>query len=193
MVGEVSDMGNATSPIEFLMEARGNLSALAPLKIILKQNIPSINLPSFKIDEQAEGTSLEVPRWVGEILINLGLAYTPNEGFEVELFKSLSRERMQGPLQLSTLKKDFYVNLKVFLEDLSKKARSDPKFVAQLEKDAAAARDLMRYRVQKLLYIASASALPVDLVEKTTPEEQKLVEAVKSLIKGWLSSVIGEA
>ncbi|MFN3621335.1 MAG: hypothetical protein ACK4TI_00410 [Nitrososphaerales archaeon] len=189
----MSDVSNATSPIEFLINARESILVLAPMKIILKQSTPRIDLSSFKMEEQAEGTSLEIPRWAGEILVNLGLASAPNEGFEVELFKSLSRERMQGPLQLSTLKKDFYVNLKIYLEDLSKKARSDPKFVAQFEKDTAAARDLMRYRVQKLLYIASASALPVDLVEKTTPEEQKLVESVKSLIKGWLSSVIGEA
>lgn len=186
-------MSNITSPVEFLMNIRGNLSALTPIRIILKRSIPSIDLPSFKIEEQAEGTSLEIPRWVGEILVNLGLAFTPNEGFEVELFKSLSKERMQGPLQLSTLKKDFYVNLKIFLEDLSKRARSDPRLVAQFDKDAAAARDLMRYRVQKLLYIASASSIPPDLVEKTTPEEQKLIESVKGLIKGWLSSVIGEA
>lgn len=185
-------MYKTASPIEFLVNVRGNLLALSPMKIVLKRSIPAINLPSFKIDEQTEGASLEVPRWVGEVLVDLGLASAPNEGFEAELFRSLSRERMQGPLQLSTLKKDFYINLKTFLEDLSRRASSDPKFVTQFEKNAAAARDLMRYRVQKLLYIASASTLASDLMEKTTPEEQKLVESVKGLVKSWLSSVIGE-
>ena len=183
---------DTTSPIEFLVNVRENLLALSPMKIILRRSIPSINLPSFKIEEQTEGTSLEVPRWVGEVLVDLGFASAPNEWFEAELFKSLSRERMQGPLQLSTLKKDFYINLKTFLKDLSEKARSDTKFITQYEKSAAAARDLMRYRVQKLLYIASASTLTSDLVEKTTPEEQKLIESVKSLVKSWLSSIIGE-
>jgi hypothetical protein len=183
---------DTTSPIEFLVNVRESLLALSPMKIILKRSLPAINLPSFKIEEQTEGTSLEVPRWVGEVLVDLGLALAPNEGFEAELFKSLSRERMQGPLQLSTLKKDFYINLKIFLKDLSEKARSDPKFITHYEKSAAAARDLMRYRVQKLLYIASAAALTSDLIEKITPEEQKLVESVKGLVKNWLSSIIGE-
>jgi len=183
---------DTTSPIEFLVNVRENLLALSPMKIILRRSIPALNLPSYKIDEQSEGMSLEVPRWVGEVLVNLGFASAPNEGFEAELFKSLSRERMQGPLQLSTLKKDFYINLKTFLEELSKKARSDPKFVTQLEKNAAAARDLMRYRVQKLLYVASASTLTSELIEKITPEEKELVESVRGLIKSWLSSIIGE-
>jgi hypothetical protein len=180
------------SPIESLLKIRENLLALSSTKVLLKRSIPAVDLPSFKIDEQPEGAALDVPRWVGEVLVDLGLALAPNEGFETELFKSLSRERMQGPLQLSTLKKDFYINLKVFLKGLSKKASSDPKFVAQFEKNAAAARDLMRYRVQKLLYIASASTLTSDLIEKITPEEQKLLESVKGLTKGWLSSVIGD-
>jgi len=181
----------AISPIESLLNIRENLVALSLTKVILKRNLPAINLPSFKIDEQPEGTSLDVPRWVGEVLVELGFATAPNEGFETELFKSLSRERMQGPLQLSTLKKDFYINLKIFLKDLSKKASSDPKSLAQFEKNAAAARDLMRYRIQKLLYIASASSLTTDLIEKITVEEQKLLESVGGLVKGWLSSVIG--
>ena len=183
---------DTTSPIEFLVNVREDLLALSPMKIILKRSLPALNLPSFKIEEQTEGASLEVPRWVGEVLVDLGFASAPEEGFEAELFKSLSRERMQGPLQLSTLKKDFYIHLKTFLEDLSKKARSDPKFVTQFEKSAAAARDLMRYRVQKLLYIASAATLTSDFIEKITPEEQKLVESVKGLVKSWLSSIIGE-
>jgi len=183
---------DTSSPIEFLVNVRESLLALSLIKVILKRSIPAINLPSFKVDEQIEGTSLEVPRWVGEVLVDLGFASAPNEGFEVELFKSLSRERIQGPLQLSTLKKDFYINLKTFLKDLSEKARSDPKFVTQYEKSAAAARDLMRYRVQKLLYVASAATLTSDLIERITPEEQKLIESVKSLVKSWLSSIIGE-
>ena len=183
---------DTTSPIEFLVGVRENLLALSPLKIILKRSLPAVNLPSFKIDEQTEGTNLEVPRWVGKVLVDLGFASAPNEGFEAELFKSLSRERIQGPLQLSTLKKDFYINLKSYLEDLHKKASSDPKFITQYEKSAAAARDLMRYRVQKLLYVASATTLTPDLIEKITPEEQKLVESVKGLVKSWLSSIIGE-
>ena len=183
---------DTTSPIEFLVNVREDLLALSPMKITLKRSLPAINLPSFKIKEQSEGATLEVPRWIGETLIELGFASAVEEGFEAELFKSLSRERIQGPLQLSTLKKDFYINLKTYLEDLQEKARSDPKFITQYEKSAAAARDLMRYRVQKLLYIAAAATLTPDLLEKITPEEQKLVESVKGLVKSWFSSIIGE-
>ena len=183
---------DTTSPIEFIVNVRENLLALSPMKIVIRRSLPAINLPSVKIEEQNEGTTLEVPRWVGEVLVDLGFAAASNEWFEAEIFKSLSRERMQGPLQLSTLKKDFYINLKAFLEDLSEKAHSDAKYVTQYEKSAAAARDLMRYRVQKLLYIASASTLTSDLIEKITPEEQKFIESVKSLVKSWLSSILGE-
>jgi len=178
-------MSYEESDVSSLLKDREVLLQLSPMRIIMKKPLPPIDLRSLKLDGLGIGSSVEVPRWVGELLVNLGFASAPEENFETELFKALSRERMQGPLQLSTLKPDFYVKLASFLRNASQ-------MTPQWERISVASRDLVLYRTNKLLYLASGTIPPSDVLDKTTPEERKMIEIVNEIVQDWMKALLGE-
>jgi len=68
---------------------------------------------------KAEGTSGEVinmPQWVGKILADDNLATLDSPDMVTELKQALSKEKMVGEYQISTLDPHFYIKLKESLK-----------------------------------------------------------------------------
>jgi len=163
---------------------------LSPVKITMKRGLPNIETLSFKLEETKEGDLIEVPRWVSEVLVDMGFAEVQGEPFEVEVFKVLSRERIQGSLQLSTLKGDFYLKMKRYLGNLKLKSERNGAFKPDFERFSVSAYDLITLRLSKLLYLASSSSTPQDLFEKITPEERELFNEAHRMVDGWRRAVL---
>lgn len=178
------------SEIEAFLKDRELGHLLTSVRVTLRQSIPRLEFGSVLLEEKKEGEVLEVPRWIGEVLQNLGLGELMEESFEAELFKSLSRERMQDSLQLSTLKADFYLRMKKFLEGL--KAKSEKNLLSKQDSDrlSVSAYDLLTLRTSKLLYLASAPAPPAELFPRITPEEAQLFEYVHKTVEKWRRLVL---
>jgi hypothetical protein len=162
---------------------------LNPVKILIKQNLPKISMASIEIGETKEGDILEVPRWVAEVLAELGFAQIQEEIFEVEMLKTLSRERIQGPNQLSTITGDFYLKLRRYLDSL--KGGSYPKGASRLGYDEAhmKAMDLITLRTVKLLPLTVGDSA-ADLMQKVTPEEIQLFNIVRDVVQQWKQTVL---
>ena len=144
----------------------------------------------FHLDETKEGDSVEVPRWVGEILVETGFADAQEESLEIEISRALSRERIQGSLQLSTLKKDFYLKVRRHLNYLERKGEIDEAAKPEHERFSVSAYDLITLRLGKLLYFGSSSSTPQDLLEKITPEEEKLFNGAHDVVESWRKTVL---
>lgn len=178
------------SELENFLKDRELGHALTSVKVTLRQSIPRMEFGSVLLEEKKEGEVLEIPRWIAEVLQELGLGEMMEESFEAELFKSLSRERMQESLQLSTLKADFYLRMKKFLEELRAKRKRNLLLKPDYDKLSISAYDLLTLRTSKLLYLASAPSPSTDLVRKITPEEAQLFDYVHKTVEKWRRLVL---
>jgi hypothetical protein len=69
----------------------------------VKQKTPKIDIGSVHIDAMNEGDAVDFPRWIAEVLVRLGYCESQEESFASEVFKAVTREKIAGPEQLSTL------------------------------------------------------------------------------------------
>jgi hypothetical protein len=102
----LSKLDKELSIVGFLKDYEAGF-LLMPVKVIIKQDLPRIDVGSVNLPEVHEGDVIEVPRWVADIMVKMGFAEIQEESIDLDLFKALSREKMQDPSQISTLKGDF--------------------------------------------------------------------------------------
>jgi hypothetical protein len=186
----VNGMIRAASDVSSFFQDRELDYVLLPIKIKMKRGLPRIASSSFELAETKEGDVIEVSRWVSEVLVDMGFAEVQGEPFEVEVFKALSRERIQGPLQLSTLKSEFYLKMRRHLSELKMKSERNGTARADFEKFSVSTYDLLTLRLSKLLYLASSSSTHQDLLDKITPEERLLFEEAHRMVVSWRKAVL---
>ncbi len=176
------------SDISVFIKDREMEYLLNPVKILVKQNLPKITVGSIEIGDMKEGDLLEVPRWMAEVFSELGFAEVQEENFEVEMLKTLSRERIQGSSQLATLTGEFYLKLKRHLNGLRENVVSKG---GKRTYDEAymRAQDLVTLRTVKLLPLTVGEYVP-DIVPKVTPEELKLFNTVRGIVQQWKRTVL---
>ena len=133
---------------------------LKDAKITLNQDV-KFNVAGIKI-EGAQGEVLNIPQWIGKTIAdnNLGTLETPD--MVTELKQALSKEKMVGEYQLSTLDPHFYIKLKQSMKDLQ---RDDYNHVESIMLE------LFRMRRGKLVKLADSIKLTSDLYNKLTVEE----------------------
>lgn len=109
-----------------------------------------------------QGEVNNVPQWVGKILAdnNLGLLDSPD--MITELKQALSKEKMVGEYQISTLEPHFYIKLKESMKELN---RDD------FDRVESMMLELFRMRRGKLVKLADSIKLNSDLYNKLTVEE----------------------
>jgi DNA replication factor GINS len=114
---------------------------------------------------KTEGTSGEVinmPQWIGKILSENNLATLNSPDMITELKQALSKEKMVGEYQISTLEPHFYIKLKESMKQLK---RDD------FDKVESMMLELFRMRRGKLVKIADSIKLNSELNNKLTVEE----------------------
>jgi len=114
---------------------------------------------------KTEGTSGEViniPQWIGKILSENNLATLNSPDMITELKQALSKEKMVGEYQISTLDPHFYIKLKESMKQLN---RDD------FDKVESMMLELFRMRRGKLVKIADSIKLNSELNNKLTVEE----------------------
>ena len=114
---------------------------------------------------KTEGTSGEVinmPQWIGKILSENNLATLNSPDMITELKQALSKEKMVGEYQISTLEPHFYIKLKESMKQLD---RDD------FDKVESMMLELFRMRRGKLVKIADSIKLNSELNNKLTVEE----------------------
>jgi len=112
--------------------------------------------------EGKQGDVNNMPQWVGKILSDNNLATLDSPDMVTELKQALSKEKMVGEYQISTLEPHFYIKLKESMKELN---RDD------FDKVESIMLELFRMRRGKLVKIADSIKLNSELYNKLTVEE----------------------
>jgi hypothetical protein len=176
-----------------MLEQREREYMLGRTKVKLKSSLENVEAGDYSIGSLSQGETAELPRWVSEELVSLGLAEGSEEPFEVEIFKALSKEKMMGPLQLSVLPEDFYPRMRRRVENLRVASREGRVRREEFEKLRAVCYDLVGMRLSKLLSISSSSTKASDLGEKLAPEEKSFFSEAQGMSHDWKTALLGGA
>ena len=140
---------------------------LKDAKLTLSQDV-KFNVAKVKV-EGATGEVMNLPRWIGKILADNNLGELDSPDMITELKQALSKEKMVGEYQVSTLDPHFYIKLKQYMKDLQ---RDDFNHVESM------LLELFRMRRGKLVKLADSTKLNSDLYNKLTVEESVFFKTI---------------
>jgi hypothetical protein len=161
---------------------------LGGTRLRFKQKTSRIDIGSTHLEPKNEGDTVDLPRWIAEVLVEMGVCESQEENFSSEVFKAVTREKIAGSDQLSTLRPDFYLKVRRQLSFVSEPARSGVH--PELEKTRTLVYDLVALRLRKILSIAISLSAPADIKDKLTPEEYQIFDSVYTLLQSWRSVVM---
>ena len=164
---------------------------LGTTRIKMKASIENLEIGDFRFEKLGEGETVDLPRWVADELMARGMAEEASPPFENEVFSALSKEKMMGPLQLSSLPPDFYVKMRRRLVMLGAGVAAGKGRKEDLEKLRAACYDLVGIRLSKLLSLSSSSTQPSMMAERLTAEESAFFGLTQSLSGEWRTALLG--
>jgi GINS complex protein helical bundle domain len=176
-----------------MLERREREYLLGSTRTRMRSSVENLDVGDFHIEKLAQGESVELPRWVADELVGQGMAETAEAPFENEIFNALSKEKMMGPLQLSTLTPDFYVRMRRRLNSLGAGVAGGMTRREDFERLRAVCYDLVGIRLSKLLALSSSSTPASTLGERLTPEESAFFALSQSLSKEWKAGLLGGA
>jgi len=90
---------------------------LEDAKVTINQDF-KFNVAGVKV-EGKQGDVNNTPQWVGKILSDNNLAIMDSQDMITELKQALSKEKMVGEYQISTLEPHFYIKLKESMKELN--------------------------------------------------------------------------
>ncbi len=140
---------------------------LKDAKVTINQDF-KYNVAGMKI-EGTQGDTNNMPQWVGKILSenNIGTLNSPD--MITQLKQALSKEKMVGEYQISTLDPHFYIRLKESMNELNKD---------DFDKVESMMLELFRMRRGKLVKIADSIKLNSELYNKLTVEENVFYKTI---------------
>jgi DNA replication factor GINS len=119
---------------------------------------------SLVIDAK-EGDMSTLPRWIAKILAEQGTVEIQSSDATGYISRTLNRERIAKPHDLSGVDIDFYVRVNDYLEGLREREREN--LIVSLNTFVAS-------RLEKIVKLAAASALSPELEGKLSAEEKEL-------------------
>ena len=154
---------------------------LKDAKVTVNQDF-KFNVAGIQI-EGKQGEVNNMPRWLGKIFSenNLGILDSPD--MITELKQALSKEKMVGEYQLSTLDQHFYIKLKESMRELT---RDD------FDKVESMTLELFRMRRGKLVKIADSIKLNSELYNKLTVEENIFYQTIYENSKEFEKQITGD-
>lgn len=154
---------------------------LTDSKVTLKQDV-KFNVAKFDVEGNS-GEVLNLPLWIGKILENNNLGSLDSLDMVTELKQALSKEKMVGEYQVSTLDPHFYIKLKLFMKTLN---RDDFNHVESM------LLELFRMRRGKIVKLADSTKLNSDLNSKLTVEERFFFQSIYENSKNFEQQIRGE-
>ncbi len=152
---------------------------LEDLKVRFLQDV-KINIFDINIDAKRDDTII-IPRWLALILKDAKLVEINEQDMSIELTRILSREKLTGIDQLTTLKPDFYIKINKFIQE--SKGNDKEKLTIYLH-------DLIDIRLWKILNIARTTNLTPEFEQKLTIEEKILFNTMYKAINEFKSMVL---
>lgn len=140
---------------------------LKDAKVTLRQDV-KYDVANYDL-EGSSGEVMNLPQWIGKILSENKLGELDSPDMLTELKQALSKEKMVGEYQVSTLDPHFYIKIKQFMKPLQ---RNDFDHVESM------LLELFRMRRGKLVKLADSTKLNSDLYNKITVEERVFFQSI---------------
>lgn len=112
-----------------------------------------------------EGDMSSLPRWIAKILVEQGAVEIQSNDVTGYISRTMNRERIAKPHDLSGVDVDFYVRVSDYLEGLKEREREN--LIISLNTFVAS-------RLEKIVKLAAASSLSPELESKLAAEEKEL-------------------
>ncbi len=133
---------------------------LKDAKVTINQDF-KYDVAGMKI-EGTQGDTNNMPQWIGKILSEHKIATLNSPDMITQLKQALSKEKMVGEYQISTLDPHFYIKMKESMKELNND---------DFDKVESMMLELFRMRRGKLVKIADSIKLNLELYNKITVEE----------------------
>lgn len=186
-------MSEEQTALREMLEAREREYLMGKTKVKMRSSLEQLESGDVVVPKLSEGEMAELPRWVADELVGLNLAEGVEEPFETEIFRALSREKMMGPLQLSSLTPEFYLRMRRKLSAMTSAVAEGKAKKEDVDRLKGICYDLVGIRLSKLLSLSSSATPNASLDGKITPEESTFFIASQSLSKEWRAALLGGA
>ena len=151
---------------------------LEEIRVTIKSDV-KMSINDINIDAK-EGDILLLPRWLTKILSRKNLIDIQDNEMSSYVSKALNRERISKPHDISGVDVDFYIRVSDFLTSLNEKER---------ENLMVSLNSFVMSRLEKIVKLAAASSLSVEMEAKLSAEEKQLYNFVHSsslVFKEWV-------
>ena len=153
---------------------------LKDAKLTVKQDF-KVNVANVQV-QGSQGEVNNLPRWVGKVLADNNLGLLDSDDMVTELKQALSKEKMVGEYQISTLDRHFYIKLKEAMKGLDKD---------DYDRVESMLLELFRMRRGKLVKLADSIKLTSDLYNKITVEENIFYQTIYNNSKEFENQIRG--
>jgi len=155
---------------------------LKDAKVTVNQDF-KYNVAGVKI-EGVQGDTNNMPQWIGKILNDSGVGTLDSPDMITELKQALSKEKMVGEYQLSTLEPHFYIKLKQSMKELNHD---------DFDKVESILLELFRMRRGKIVKLADSIKLNSDIYKQLTVEENIFYKTIYDNSKEFENQVRGNS
>jgi DNA replication factor GINS len=136
---------------------------LEEVRVTYKEDA-KMNVGNLVIDAK-EGDMSSLPRWIAKILVEQGSVEIQSNDAISYISRTMNRERIAKPHDLSGVDVDFYVRVNDYLGGLKEREREN--LIISLNTFVAS-------RLEKIVKLAAASSLSPELEAKLAAEEKEL-------------------
>jgi DNA replication factor GINS len=128
-----------------------------------------------------EGDMSSLQRWVAKILVEQGAVEIQSNDITGYISRTINRERIAKPHDLSGVDIDFYVRVNEYLEGLRERDREN--LIVSLNTFVAS-------RLEKIVKLAAASPLSAELEAKLAAEEKELYILISNVSTKFKKGVL---
>lgn len=136
---------------------------LEEIRVTYKEDA-KMSVGNIVIDAK-EGDMSSLPRWIAKILVEQSAVEIQSNDVTGYISRTMNRERIAKPHDLSGVDVDFYVRVNDYLEGLKEREREN--LIVSLNTFVAS-------RLEKIVKLAAASSLSPELEGKLSAEEKEL-------------------
>lgn len=128
-----------------------------------------------------EGDMSSLPRWIAKILVEQDAVEIQSNDITGYISRTMNRERIAKPHDLSGVDVDFYVRVSDYLEGLKEREREN--LIISLNTFVAS-------RLEKIVKLAAASSLSPELESKLAAEEKELYIIINNVSTKFKKGVL---
>src|ERR687883_809572 len=152
---------------------------LEEVRVTYKEDV-KMSIGNIVIDTK-EGDMSSLPRWIAKILVEQGTVEIQSNDVTGSISRTMNRERIAKPHDLSGVDIDFYVRVNDYLEGLKEREREN--LIVSLNTFVAS-------RLEKIVKLAAASPLSGELEARLAAEEQELYKLINNASSKFKKGVL---